>query len=106
MIDKKTIDDAHAEAILVDNLRNVRNRAVKDMKILINGIQKVIDSVKEREIKLKEACNERDRYKELTEWFLNLAMGCGKAGGKPESGEWEICIEQAKQVLKEADDEQ
>jgi len=48
---------------------------------------------------------ERDSYRELTEWFINLAMGCGKAGGRPESGEWDDCVVQAQQALKEADNE-
>jgi hypothetical protein len=39
-------------------------------------------------------------YKDLLEWFLNLANGCSKSGGKATQHELEECIEQARQVFR------
>jgi hypothetical protein len=44
----------------------------------------------------------QNTYKDLLEWFLNLANGCSKGGGKPDQYEWEDCIEQTKQIFKES----
>ena len=89
----------------INKLQAERDNLKEQVYNLEADKQHLLDNCEDLERNLKDACSERDRYKELVEWFLNLAMGCGKAGGKPESGEWENCIEQAKQALKETDDE-
>lgn len=32
-------------------------------------------------------------------WFVNLANDVGKAGGRPEPGEWEACTEAGRRAL-------
>ena len=51
----------------------------------------IIQGILEQNAKLEASLN----------WFVHLCHDVGKAGGKPEKGEWEAAIEEAEKILKE-----
>lgn len=54
---------------------------------------------KAAEAERDEARAERDRLREALNWLVHLAHGIGKAGGEPESDEWDAAWEQGKAAL-------
>jgi hypothetical protein len=45
-------------------------------------------------------CPNCERLRAAMEWLLNLAHDVGKAGGKPEPGEWEAAWDEARALTK------
>jgi len=49
------------------------------------------------------ACNARDDLLEACRWLVNVAHDEGRAGGRPEPGEWEAAVEAGMAAIVKAE---